>query len=60
MLYTDITNFHPTSTLAPFFTMMDKKKFLRVIRNFFWENPYVFKYCQEQIITRCIPKHVTR
>ena len=58
--YADIANFLATGTLPPFFTPMDKKKFLREVRNFFWEDPYVFKYCKDQIIRRCIPAQESR
>jgi hypothetical protein len=53
--YADIANFLATGTFPPSFTPLDKKKFLREVRNFFWEDPYVFKYCKDQIIRRCIP-----
>ncbi|KAJ4718790.1 Transposon Ty3-I Gag-Pol polyprotein [Melia azedarach] len=33
----------------------DKKKFLSQVHNFFWDDPYLFKYCPDQIIRRCVP-----
>jgi hypothetical protein len=35
----------------------DKFKFLAMVKYFFWDDPYLFKYCPDQIIRRCIPKH---
>ena len=58
--YANIANFHATRTFPPSFSPMDKMKFLREVRNFFWENSYVFKYCKDQIIRRCIPTHESR
>jgi len=29
-------------------------------RYFFWEGPYLFKYCSDQIIRRCIPNEKVR
>ncbi|XP_062145318.1 uncharacterized protein LOC133852563 [Alnus glutinosa] len=34
----------------------DKSKFMSVVKNFFWDDPYLFKYCPDQIIRRCIPE----
>ncbi|KAK9211521.1 hypothetical protein WN943_000898 [Citrus x changshan-huyou] len=33
----------------------DKKKFLTEVRRFYWDNPYLFKYCLDRIFQRCIP-----
>jgi hypothetical protein len=29
---------------------------MSVVKNFFWDDPYLFKYCPDQIIRRCIPE----
>ena len=34
--------------------------FLSQVRYFFWEEPYLFKYCSDQIIRRCIPDEEVR
>ncbi|XP_059428511.1 uncharacterized protein LOC132162270 [Corylus avellana] len=33
----------------------DRSKFLSMVKHFFWDDPYLFKYCPNQIIRRCIP-----
>ncbi|KAK9181240.1 hypothetical protein WN944_024377 [Citrus x changshan-huyou] len=33
----------------------DKKKFLTEVKSFYWDDPYLFKYCSNQIFRRCIP-----
>ncbi|XP_062114450.1 uncharacterized protein LOC133825537 [Humulus lupulus] len=33
----------------------DKSKFYSEVKNFMWDDPYLFKYCPDQIIRRCIP-----
>jgi len=33
---------------------------LSQVRYFMWEDPYLFKYCSEQIIRRCVPEEETR
>jgi len=32
----------------------DKRKFLSDVQNFYWDNPYLFKYYPNQIYQRCI------
>ncbi|XP_052295857.1 uncharacterized protein LOC107177788 [Citrus sinensis] len=32
----------------------DKKKFLTEVKSFYWDEPYLFKYCSDQIFRRCI------
>jgi hypothetical protein len=34
----------------------DKVKFLSKVKTFLWDDPYLFKYCPDQIIRRCIPE----
>jgi hypothetical protein len=29
---------------------------MSMMKNFFWDDPYLFKYCPDQIIRRCIPE----
>ncbi|KAI3463788.1 hypothetical protein Pfo_020451 [Paulownia fortunei] len=37
------------------FEIMYKKKFLTEVKNFYWDDPYLFKYCPDQIFRRCVP-----
>ena len=32
----------------------DKRKFLSNVQNLYWDDPYLFKYCPDQIFQRCI------
>lgn len=32
----------------------DRTKFLVKVKNFFWDKPYLFEYCANQIIRRCV------
>ncbi|XP_074373766.1 uncharacterized protein LOC141714128 [Apium graveolens] len=38
----------------------DKSKFFSQVKYFFWDDPYLFKYCPDQIIRRCVPNHEFR
>jgi len=32
----------------------NKRKFFSDVQNFYWDDPYLFKYCPNQIYQRCI------
>jgi len=35
-------------------TKQDRVKFLAKVKHYFWDDPYLFKYCPNQIIRRCV------
>jgi hypothetical protein len=35
----------------------DKSKFMAMVKYFFWDDPYLFKYGPDQTIRRCIHEH---
>ncbi|XP_073061768.1 uncharacterized protein [Primulina eburnea] len=41
--------------MPPQWSSQDKRKFLNEVKNFYWDDPYLFKYCPDQIFRRCIP-----
>ena len=53
--FADIANFLVTGQIPSHWNSQDKKKFLSQVHNFFWDDPYLFKYCPDQIIRRCVP-----
>jgi hypothetical protein len=55
--FTDIVNYLITGQMPLHWGRQDKFKFLSMVKNFFWDDPYLFKYCPDQIIRRCIPEH---
>ena len=55
--YADIANYLATSQIPSHWSKLDKQKFLRNVRTFFRDDPYLFKYCPDQIVRRCIPDH---
>jgi hypothetical protein len=50
----NIDNFLTLGFLPAHLDTQDKRKFLSVAHNFYWHNPYLFKYCPNQIYQRCI------
>ncbi|XP_052211219.1 uncharacterized protein LOC127814034, partial [Diospyros lotus] len=55
--YADIANYLATGLIPDHWSKQDRHKFFRKVRTFFWDEPYLFKYCPDQIIRRCIPDH---
>ena len=55
--FADIANYLVTSNYPKQWGQQDKKKFLVEVRKFFWDDPYLFKYCPDQIIRRCVLDH---
>ena len=55
--FADIVNYLVIGDTPVDWSNQDKYKFLSQVRNFFWDDPYLFKYCSDQIIRRCVPNH---
>jgi len=50
--YADIVNYLATGQILSDWLSQDRHRFFAQVRFFFWEEPYLFKYCPEQIIRR--------
>jgi hypothetical protein len=55
--FADIVNYLVTGQMPLHWGRQDKFKFLAMVKYFFWDDPYLFKYCPDQIVRRCIPEH---
>ncbi|KAH9722992.1 hypothetical protein KPL70_006933 [Citrus sinensis] len=53
--FADIVNYLATGQIPEHWTKQDRTKFLSKVKDFFWDDPYLFKYCADQIIRRCVP-----
>ena len=54
--YAHITNYLVTGELPSEWKAQDKKHFFAKIHAYYWEEPFLFKYCADQIIRKCIPE----
>ena len=50
-------NFFASGFLPAHMDNQDKSKFLSDVQNIYWDDPYLFKYCPDQIFQRCIPNN---
>ena len=53
--FTTNINFFVSRFLPAHLDNQDKKKFLSDVQDFYWDDPYLFKYFPGQIFQRCIP-----
>ena len=54
--FAHIANFLVTGELPIEWKAQNKKFFHAKIHSYYWEEPYLFKYCADQIIRRCVPE----
>ena len=52
--YAHIANFLATWEIPTEWKAHDKKYFFSKIHSYYWEEPFLFKYCADQIIRRCV------
>nr|GEV61312.1 reverse transcriptase domain-containing protein [Tanacetum cinerariifolium] len=49
----DFANFHAGNFIVKWMSSQQKKKFFKDVKHYFWDDPYLFKICADQIIRRC-------
>ncbi|GJR41964.1 reverse transcriptase domain-containing protein [Tanacetum coccineum] len=50
----DIANYHAGNFLIKGMSTQQKRKFFKDIKHYFWDDPYLFRTCADQIIRRCV------
>ncbi|XP_074373952.1 uncharacterized protein LOC141714326 [Apium graveolens] len=55
IIIASIVNYLVTGNIPTHWSKQDKSKFFSQVKYFFWDDPYLFKYCPDQIIRRCVP-----
>ena len=53
--FADIVNYLATGRIPNHWTKQDRNKIFNEVKQFFWDDPYLFKYYPDQIIRRCVP-----
>ncbi|XP_061376486.1 uncharacterized protein LOC133318503 [Gastrolobium bilobum] len=54
--FADFANFKATGTIPKDFSWQQRKKFLRDVKRYLWDEPFLFYTCSDGIIRRCIPE----
>ncbi|GJS06026.1 reverse transcriptase domain-containing protein [Tanacetum coccineum] len=52
--FADYANFHAGNFIIKGMTTQQKKKFFKDVKHYFWDDPYLFCICADQIIRRCV------
>ncbi|GKA19935.1 reverse transcriptase domain-containing protein [Tanacetum coccineum] len=52
--FADFANYHAGNFLVKGMTSQQKKKFFKDVKHYFWDDPYLFRTCADQIIRRCV------
>nr|GEY15705.1 reverse transcriptase domain-containing protein [Tanacetum cinerariifolium] len=52
--FADFANYHPGKFITKGMTTQQKQKFFKDVKHYFWDDPYFFKTCADQVIWRCV------
>ena len=54
--YADIVNFLVTERLPPDMSKQQLKRFFHDVKSYYWDEPYLYKQCADQMVRRCVPQ----
>ncbi|GKC37994.1 reverse transcriptase domain-containing protein, partial [Tanacetum coccineum] len=52
--FADIANYHAGNFIVKGMSCQQKKKFFKDVKHYFWDDPYLFRICADQMIRRCV------
>ncbi|GJW46982.1 reverse transcriptase domain-containing protein [Tanacetum coccineum] len=52
--FAGISNYHAGNFVVKGMSSQQKKKFFKDVKHYFWDDPYLFKICADQVIRRCV------
>nr|GEY03192.1 reverse transcriptase domain-containing protein [Tanacetum cinerariifolium] len=52
--FADLANYHAGNFIIKGMTSQQKQKFFKDARHYFWDDPYLFRTCADQIIRCCV------
>nr|GEU36213.1 reverse transcriptase domain-containing protein [Tanacetum cinerariifolium] len=50
----DFANYHARNFIVKGMSSQQKNKFFKDVKHYFWDDPFLFKICAEQVIRRCV------
>ncbi|GKE35830.1 reverse transcriptase domain-containing protein [Tanacetum coccineum] len=50
----DYANYHAGNFIVKGMSSQQKNKFSKDVKHYFWDDPYLFKICADQVIRRCV------
>ncbi|GKE12509.1 reverse transcriptase domain-containing protein [Tanacetum coccineum] len=52
--FADLANYHAGNFVIKGMSSQQKKKFFKDVKHYFWDDPYLFRVCADQMIRRCV------
>ncbi|GKB95428.1 reverse transcriptase domain-containing protein [Tanacetum coccineum] len=52
--FADYANYHARNFIVKGMSSQQKNKFFKDVKHYFWDDPYLFKICADQMIRRCV------
>nr|GEY43081.1 DNA-directed DNA polymerase [Tanacetum cinerariifolium] len=52
--FADFANYHAGNFIVKGMSSQQKNKFFKDVKHYFWDDPFLFKICVDQVIRRCV------
>nr|GEU34204.1 reverse transcriptase domain-containing protein [Tanacetum cinerariifolium] len=52
--FADFANYHAGNFVVKGMSSQQKSKFFKDVKHYFWDDPFLFKICADQVIKRCV------
>nr|GEV48529.1 DNA-directed DNA polymerase [Tanacetum cinerariifolium] len=52
--FADFANYHAGNFVVKGMSSQQKSKFFKDVKHYFWDNPFLFKICADQVIRKCV------
>nr|GFB29582.1 reverse transcriptase domain-containing protein [Tanacetum cinerariifolium] len=52
--FADFANYHAGNFIVKGMTSQQKNKFFKDVKHYFWDDPFLFKICADQVIRQCV------
>ncbi|GJW74240.1 reverse transcriptase domain-containing protein [Tanacetum coccineum] len=52
--FADFANYHAGNFMIKGMSSQQKRKFFKNVKHYFWDDPFLFKICADQVIRRCV------
>ncbi|GJT57669.1 reverse transcriptase domain-containing protein [Tanacetum coccineum] len=52
--FADFANYHAVDFVIKWMSSQQKRKYFKDVKHYFWDDPFLFKICVDQVIRRCV------
>jgi hypothetical protein len=54
--FVHIVNYLASGKIPSHWSKQEKDRFFSQVKHYYWDDPYLFKHCADQVIRRCVPE----